>query len=399
VIGRERDDRRLVRDVFARTRIEPRPDLARRVRERVAGERRRGRPDGGWQLVVAGGLLALLMVAGLLMDEGVLQWPAWGAPTPVPQTTTLRSDGPAAPTFLLAPAGGGPGPLHRVDWTGRTTGSLVAPAGAAGLTASPDGALVAARDAAGSGAVVLDAAGEVVARPSAFGAWSGDGAHEACAIVTGALGLQVVTLDLRDPTRPRNVTVTVTGIGATSVGWTLGGCAVRSGRLVAFHEPTPSVVDAAAVIALGTGRVLSRVTYDDGPPPVAPVLSPDSRYLAENDPQRRAASIRDLTTGEVVGHVTGLVAGFSGDGRLVVTDVELGSPTTASRVAVVDWRWNRTEWAGRGHATLLAARPAGEELVLAVTTDPAAPPRAVLVDGGRALDLDPAPSRTGSLAA
>jgi len=83
VIERERDDRRLVRDVFARTRVAPRPDLARRVRERVAGERRRGRPDGGWQLLLAGSLLTLAMVAGLLADEGVLQWPAGGAPNPV----------------------------------------------------------------------------------------------------------------------------------------------------------------------------------------------------------------------------------------------------------------------------------------------------------------------------
>jgi hypothetical protein len=168
---------------------------------------------------------------------------------------------------------------------------------------------------------------------------------------------------------------------------------------VALHEPVPSVVDEAAVIALSTGRVVSRVTYGDGLPPVEPVLSPDARYLAENDPERRAASIRDLTSGEVVGHVTGLVTGFSGDSRLVVTDGELGSPTPESRVAVVDWRWRRTVWAGAGHAVPLAGRPGGEQLALAVTTDPGAPPRTLLVDAGRAVELDPSPSRAGSLAA
>jgi hypothetical protein len=93
------------------------------------------------------------------------------------------------------------------------------------------------------------------------------------------------------------------------------------------------------------------------------------------------------------------VTGFSGDGRLVLTDTELGPPTPASRVAVVDWQWHRTVWAGAGHAIPLAARPGGEQLALAVTTDPAAPPRALLVDAGRAVELESGQSRSGSLAA
>jgi hypothetical protein len=68
-------------------------------------------------------------------------------------------------------------------------------------------------------------------------------------------------------------------------------------------------------------------------------------------------------------------------------------------VAVVDWRWRRTVWAGVGHAVPLAARPGGEQLALAVTADQAALPRTLLVDGGRAVELDPGPSRAGSLAA
>ena len=397
MIGREGDDRQLVRDVFARTRIAPRPDLARRVRDRVAVERRRGRPDGGWQLILAGGTLALAMVVGLLVDDGVLQWPVGGAATPAPQAATLGSEGPAAPTFVLPHAGGAPGPLRRVDWTGRTIGSVVLPAGGAGAAVSPDGALLAVRAAGGTGADVLDASGRVVARPDAFGAWSSDGVHVACALVAGASGLQVVTLDLRDAARPRSSAAPVAGLGGPGGGWTLGGCAAGSDQLVAFHDPAPPVVDRTAVISLRTGRVVSTVSYDDGLPPVAPVLSPDAHYLAENDPERRTASIRDLVSGEVVGHVTGLVTGFSGDGRLVVTDGELGAPTPASRVAVVDWGWNRTVWAAAGHAEPLAARPGGEQLALALTTDLAAPPRAVLVDGsGRALDLDAPPPRGGS---
>jgi hypothetical protein len=62
--------------------------------------------------------------------------------------------------------------------------------------------------------------------------------------------------------------------------------------------------------------------------------------------------------------------------------------------------WNRTIWAGAGHAMPLAARPGGEELALGLTTDPAAPQRTLLVDGsGRALNLDESPPPGGSQAA
>jgi len=402
VIRPERDNRRLAREVFARTRVAPAPDLSRRARARVAAERRRrARSDGGWQLVLAGGVLALAMTAGLLADEGVLQWPAWGspAPAPAPQTATLGSGGPAAPTFLVPPAGGGPGPLRRVDWTGRATGSLAVPDGGTVAGVSADGALVAVRTGRGGGADVLDRNGRVVARLAAFDAWSGDGAHVACSLVAGAAGLEIATSDLRDLARPASATAAVAGLDGGGAGWTLGGCSAMANRLVALHEVAPPVVDEAALIDPRTGRVLVRVRYDDGLPPVAPALSPDARYLAENDPERRVAGIRDLVVGDVVGHVTGLVTAFSGDGRLVVTDTELGAPAPESRVALVDWRWHRTVWAGAGHGTALAASPGGEALALAVAAGPQAPRQALLVDGGRALELDPAPSSSSSMGA
>lgn len=51
------------------------------------------------------------------------------------------------------------------------------------------------------------------------------------------------------------------------------------------------------LVRLSSGRVLTHLTYGDAPAPVAPVLSADARYLAENDPTRPIASIRDLVTG------------------------------------------------------------------------------------------------------
>jgi hypothetical protein len=407
VIRDDRPDRRLVRQVFGRTRVPPPPDLERQVRQRLANERRRrAAAGGGWLLGLAGGALALAMVAGLALDSGALQWPAWGAATQAPSAGTLAQPGPAAPGMeptIVVPATADGQAWRRVDWAGRTTGSFRPPAAALALDVSPDGSLVAARAPSGPGADVLDAGGGLVARLDAFGAWSGDGAHVACALVTGGAAASIVVTDLRDPTSPRSAATPVTGAGRPAPGWTLAGCSAGAGLLVALRQEhwrgAGYTVAEVAVVRMSTGRVVSHLQYPDGAAPEAPVLAPDARHLAENDPVRAAASIRDLLTGEVVGHVTGLVTAFTGDGRLVLTDTELGAPAAASRAALVDWRWRRTIWAGAGHATPLAARPGGGEVALSLAGDSQAAPRTLLVGAGRALDLDQAPVRTGPLAA
>jgi hypothetical protein len=370
----ERDDRQLVREAFARTRAAPAPDLARRVERRIGDvRRRRAMDDGGWQLLVAGGALALVMVAGVLVEDGQLSWPAWSGAAPAPQAGTLaREDPPAAGgagTFLVPEDG----TLRRVDWRGRDEGAFAPPAGALALSASPDGALVAVGD-GGAGADVLDAGGGLVARLPAFGAWSGDGAHVTCAL--GANGVEVA--DLRDPAAPRVGAVPFDGSGLT-----LLGCSAVRDVLVAAREERDGTgryaVSEVDVVRLSTGAVLSRVDYRDGPPPALPVVSHDGSLLAENDPDGRSSAIRDLVTGDVVGHVTGSVVAFTGDDRLVLT-------AAARRTALVDWRWRRTIWAGAGDVEALAARPGGDQVALSLTAD--GRQRTLVVGGdGRALDL------------
>jgi hypothetical protein len=403
MINEETTDRDLVREVLEGTRRPATPGLTRRVRERVGEERRRrATSDGGWQLGLAGGTLVLAMVAGLLVESGDLQWPAASTVTPAPSTGTLAHSVPAVPGVqptLLLPADPGPppSPMRRVDWTGRGAGALMPPAVAAGLVVSPDGALVAVLADAGSDTGIIDAGGRLVARLPAFGTWSGDGAHLACALVPGAATEAIVTTDLRDPARPQSTTTPAGGLPGG--GWTLLGCTAGTDLLVATRVGVDGSAAEVDVVRLSTGRLLSAVAYGDGPVPVAPVLSPDARDLAENDPARPVASIRDLLTGEVVGHVTGLVTGFSGDGRLVLVDAELGDPASGSHTAIVDWRWNRTVWAAAGHAEPLAARPGGRDLAVSLSTA-GGPPRTLLVSGdGSALDLDPARPTPGSSAA
>jgi hypothetical protein len=407
VIRDDRSDRDVARQVFGRTRVPPPPDLARRVQGRLAEERRRrAAADGGWLLGLAGGALALALAAALAIDSGALPWPGWGGATPAPSTATLSEPGAAAPGVVpafLVPAAGDGQAWRRVDWTGRTTGSFRPPADALGTDVSPDGSLVAVRAPAGPGADVLDAGGGLVARLDAFGGWSGDGAHVACALVTDATAAGIVVTNLADPTSPWSSTRTVTGAGRPGPGWTLAGCSAGTDLLVALRQEhwhgAGYALAEVSVVRMSTGRVVSHLAYPDGAPVEAPVLAPDARHLAENDPARAAAAIRDLLTGEVVGHVTGLVTAFTGDGRLVLTDTELGAASPSSRAALVDWRWRRTVWGGPGHATSLGARPGGGDLALQLDAGPPGTARTLLVGAGRALEIDQAPARTGPLAA
>jgi hypothetical protein len=382
----DRDDRRLAAEVFARSRVAPRPGLVGRVRARVANERRRRPADGSWQLLVAGTALALALAAGVLLDAGALTWPSGHDASPAPNATALGRRAPAGPmpTFLVAAAGG---TQRRVDWSGGTVGAFAPPPGTLDTVAAPDGALVALRTA--GGVDVVDAAGQPVATLPAFGAWSGDGLHVACALAAAG-ALQVVATDLRDPTRPLSTSVPVTG-GDGPAGWTLLGCGARSDLLVAVRQERDGTgrygLAETMLVRMGTGAVLSRIAYGDGAAPAAPVLSHDARFLAENDPDRRVAAIRDLASGEVIGHVAGLVTAFSGDDRLVLTATEAGAPTATSRTALVDWRWGRTVWSEAGQATPLAARPDGDQVAFALAT----PGRTrILLAGrdGRALELD-----------
>jgi hypothetical protein len=217
----------------------------------------------------------------------------------------------------------------------------------------------------------------------AFGQWSGDGAHVTCALVAGP---SLAVADLRDSGRPGETVRPITGLDQPNAAWTLSGCAYRADRAVVARG------DEVAVIALGSGRVLTTVRYGESDAPVSWVLSPDARYLAENDPAHGTSAVRDLATGGVVGYVSGVVTAFSGDGQLVMTDSELGAPTGASRAALVDWRRDRTVWSAPGHATPLAVEPGGEEVAVALATDAAIPPLRLLVDPGRPPRyLDPQP--------
>jgi hypothetical protein len=398
----EERDRQLVEEAFRETRAAPAPDLAERVRERVRRERLRDAAERGLlAFVLAGGGAVVLLVAGLLVQSGYLDLPMDPRPHDAPAGSTMERQVPETavePTFLLpqageAPgAGSGPGPLRRLDWSGRALGSFTPPAGAANPGVSPDGSLVAVPDAGGPGATILDATGRPVAHVARFGAWSADGAHAVCGLDLTSTPARVELTDLDAPGGSRTRSAAVTGAGVPDARWTLWGCSAGDNGLVALRLERdgrgPYAVAEATRIQLSSGRVLAHV--DDAGGPTAPVLSHNARYLAENDESGRTAAIRDLTTGEVLGHVAGLVVAFTGDDRLVLTNRPGSTSGPAPRAALVDWRWGRTVWAGDGRAEPLATRPGGRDVVLSLTP-PAGDSRTLLVtpEQGQVVDLGP----------
>jgi hypothetical protein len=402
-VTREERDRQLVEEAFEVTRVPPTPDLAARVRERVRRERlRREGTRGPLAVALATGGAVVLLLAGVLVDSGYLELPIDPRPQPAPSSGTLGGQlgREVEPTFLLAPRAGETGlpGLRRLDWSGRALGSFVPSLDTTGASVSPDGSLVAVPDTDGDGATVLDATGRPVVHLAAFGAWSSDGAHAVCALQAGdAPRVTMTDLDAAGGAVQR--LLPVTGDALPDARWRLWGCSARADVAVALrleqHGPGGEVVAEATRIRPSTGRVLSRVDFADRPPLSSPVLSHGARYLAGSVDGGRTAEIRDLVSGEVVGHVGGEVVAFSGDDQLVLVDDEQQGPVPAARASLVDWRWGRTVWSDAGRAEPLAVRPRGRDLVVSLTgdgSDDAARTLLVTADGRRVIDLDPAPS-------
>ena len=374
-------DRLLVERVFGAAPRPPSPGFADRTLAQVRSARRARPAPAGWGLGLVAAGLASALAAVLGVASGLLSLP--GAGTSPPGVQPMNTGGPAGseapPTFLL-PTSGGPAPFLRFDWEGRTTATFSPPAPAS-VTASPDGRLAASRDAAGPGASIVDVDGRTVSHVAAFGAWSGDGAHAACALDAVGGAPRALITDLTAPDRPRQTAHAIEGIGAGG-GWALLGCAAGADRLVAARTAGGALAEVALVQA-SAGRVLWRRLYPTWTLVTDPVVSPDGRYLAENDRGERTAAIRDLTTGELVGRTAGLVTAFTGDDQLVLLEA-------GPRATIADWRRGAARWSETGRAEALAERPDGRDLVVLLTPPGGAAPRTLLIRaGGRVTELHP----------
>jgi hypothetical protein len=90
------------------------------------------------------------------------------------------------------------------------------------------------------------------------------------------------------------------------------------------------------------------------------VASSDGRYVAENDPRRTKATIRDLTTGVVVGRFeSGAVSAFTWRSDRVVLGNDI-------QTAVVDWVNHRTIRRLAGGNSGAFARQGSDDAVVCV---------------------------------
>jgi hypothetical protein len=382
------DDRDLVEEAFRETRERPATDLAGRVSARLARERQARRTRlraATWGL---GAAAAAAVLAAVLLAGG---WLAPAAPLALPATPTTLAHVPAGDTAaFLVPDGAA---FRRVDWQGRSTGAFRPGPDAAGLRVSPDGTLAALPDAAGTGALVLSTAGGAAGHLDLFGVWSGDGEHAACGLDLAGAAPRLVVTDLRGAGAPRTVATPLTGTGLDAR-WTLIGCSVANDRLVAARLDRDDRahtyrVTETALIQLSTGSLVGHVAQPESATVSDLVVSPDARYLAENDRQHQAADVRDLVNGQVVRHLPALVSAFSGDGRLALLAGDVFPTRPSAGSAIVDWRTGHRVWSDRSPAAVLAVRPGGGDfaLVLAGQVE-----RHLLVrPDGSALDLDASP--------
>ncbi len=343
-MGDELQTRRLVQEAFRRTHVTPRPALTLRVRDRLLEERRRGSLRLKPLHVIAGGTVAALLVGALAVAAGVIDLPdrslAGGPFNSRTLTHSPAKPGPGATVVLpAAPNRPAVAPYRRLDWRGQAVGWFTPPADAASFIASPDGSLIAIPESDGTS--VFDSSGRLLGHVPAFGKWSADGSHAACQLRTNGLTPQLVKTVIGERGGLEQRTIDVKGYDFDfSSGWQTAGCNVSSDRLVAIRlqrelPQRPTVAEVAAM-KLGSGELIAHLSYADLSAAVDPVLSHDGRNLAENDPQGHWAVIRDLLTGQVVGHVAGRVVAFSGDDQLVLTSAsQPGDP----HAAIVDWRW------------------------------------------------------------
>jgi hypothetical protein len=147
------------------------------------------------------------------------------------------------------------------------------------------------------------------------------------------------------------------------VGPHLLACSLATDRAVVLD----TVNGILRVVKLSDGSPL--LTHQYGPhfPPrtdprnfIELVASRDGRYVAEDDPQRTKATIRDLTTGLVVGTVeSGAVSAFSWNGDRVVAGND-------AQTAVVDWVNHQTIRRLAGGNSGAFARQGSDDVVVCV---------------------------------
>jgi hypothetical protein len=287
--------------------------------------------------------------------------------------------------------------LHAFDWNGREVGTLALPCRApCGVQASPDGQRVLVRQLGQTstllpggpallfedGGTVFDAQGERIGAveaglPNFSVTWADDSRH-LCVThgVSGTGSTGSVQLDLVNPATATARTVT-TFAAATSPQFEVLACSPGADRVVLLVPSDGCVQQALEVFQLSTGRLLLTHSYPStgGPCAAGPLVQHDGSIVYEptaND----GTALRDLSTGTSGSlprgsFAFGALSGLSWNGHRLVTE---SGVITSAGVAV----WSAPRGA---HVGLIAARPAGDDMLVFVTMPSGVGDRRAIVRG------------------
>ena len=327
-------------------------------------------------LVAASAIGVSIVIRGLHPKNVVTTHPsptpvATAAPTPVPTPMSQPLQVPSSIPVILYHDPGAFDQIDGITWDGSARGRVgVNPEAGNGILPNPPGTLWATthdvRDR--TGAVVTTLPGNTKGFP---GTWADDGRHVCSMVAENPFGqpggkpttLQVSLLGQS----PRNVAQVGRAYEQARIG--VAACSVEKDRAVVVQSGGQGVGTAQFwVVQLSTGRILWTRPYTlDGTTTVDIRASRDGQYIAEVKytccPGTASATTIYGPTGEVLGHVSGRVEGFSWDGSLAVQMADYAGP-----VAVIRWRDGTVLWTGPSGAAFQDAlpEPGGQRIAVSV---------------------------------
>jgi hypothetical protein len=268
-----------------------------------------------------------------------------------------------------------------VGWDGRVRGRLPLPAGVRYWQQSPDGSLLLVQKGNGLDASVVAPDGRVLTNVAGDATWSDDSRH-LCAIADANGRFPVGTVVWTAPS------TSLTSFPPTYLYLdSVDGTARRIGTAIPFTSHTDGAAhcsvasDRAVLVAnlIGTHRVDSvvrlssgrRVAFDPADSSMVAV-SPDTRYIAEANQFGSMTTIRDMTTGRVVGRLgPGEVVAISSSGKVAVqvhpgTVRPPGTPPPSPSVDMVELATGRAIWSSPGYRADLVGDPSGSAFAIGV---------------------------------
>jgi hypothetical protein len=268
--------------------------------------------------------------------------------TPAPTPLSQQLQVPASTPVILFHDPVNFDQIDGITWDGSAKGRVgVNGTSGNGIDPNPAGTLYATthdiRDR--SGAVVATLPGNTKGFP---GTWADDGQHY-CSMASespfGQPGGKPTTLQVTAVGQaPRNVVQVGRAYEQAGIG--VAACSIEKDRAVVVQSSSTGNTVQFWVVQISTGRILwTRANGGDLG------SSRDGQYLAEVGNATRSTTTIYGPTGAVLGHLAGVVNGFSWDGSLVVVGDYSGP------VSVVRWRDGAVLWSGPSVAAYWTALP------------------------------------------